>query len=97
MDFQDYLKFVMALILVLSLMGGLAYLLKRFGIGHGTMISPKNKRLKIIEILNIDARRKAVILQRDDKQHLVVFGPTGETVIETNFEPRKDPQLETKH
>jgi len=85
MDYMDYLKFFAALIFVLCLMGGLAYLLKRFGLGTNVMISPSKKRLKIVEILPIDARRRALLIQRDDTQHLVLLGSSGETVIETNI------------
>ena len=90
MDYQDYLKFFAALIFVLSLMGGLAFVLKRIGWGQAGMISPAKKRLKIIEVLPLDARRKAIILQRDTTQHLVVLGPSGETIVETNIEAPKD-------
>ena len=90
MDYQDYLKFLAALIFVLSLMGGLALIIKRLGLGQSAIISPNKKRLKTVEVLPIDARRKAVLLQRDDKQHLVLLGPSGETVIETNIEAPND-------
>jgi len=90
MDYQDYLKFLAALVLVLSLMGGLAFVLKRLGYGQMSMISPKNKRLKIVEVLPLDARRKAMIIERDDAQHLVLLGTSSETVIETNIEKPKD-------
>ena len=100
MDYTDYLKFLFALIFVLALMGGLAYLMKRLGWGQGG-ISPlgsKNKkRLKIVEILPLDARRKAVIIQRDDIQHLVLLSGSGETVVETNIKAPKDADNETKH
>jgi flagellar protein FliO/FliZ len=93
MDYQDYLKFFFALVFVLALMGGLTYLLKRVGWGQSG-ISPLGskikKRLKIVEILPLDARRKAVIIQRDDTQHLVLLGPSGETVIETNIKADKE-------
>jgi len=90
MDYQDYLKFFAALVFVLCLMGGLAFMMKRLGMGQSGMISPSKKRLKIVEILPLDARRKAMIIQRDDIQHLVVLGPSGETVIETNIKKPKD-------
>jgi flagellar protein FliO/FliZ len=86
MDMYYYLKFIAALIFVLALMGGLAYVLKRLGYGQGAMLSTAKKRLKIIEILPLDGRRKAVILQRDDKQHLVLLGVSGETVVETDIQ-----------
>ena len=95
MDYQDYLKFFAALIFVLSLMGGLAFVLKRLGLGQAGMISPSKKRLKIVEILPLDGRRKAVIIQRDDTQHLVLLGPSGETVVETNIKAPKDAKSET--
>lgn len=89
MDYYNYFKFFAALIFVLALMGGLAHVLKRLGWGQAGMISPSKKRLKIIEVLPLDARRKAVLLQRDDTQHLVLLGPSGETVVETNIKAPK--------
>lgn len=95
MDYYSYLKFLAALIFVLSLMGGLAYIMKRLGWGSGGIISPNKKRLKTVEILPLDARRKAVLIQRDDTQHLVLLGPSGETVIETNIQmPKEAPKKE---
>lgn len=93
MDYQDYLKFFFALIFVLSLMGGLAYILKRLGWSQGGIspISSKTKkRMKIVEILPLDARRKAIIIQRDDQEHLVLLSGTGETVVETNIKAPED-------
>jgi flagellar protein FliO/FliZ len=91
MDWQDYLKFFAALLFVLSLMGGLAFVLKKLGYGQGGTLTAGKKRLKIIEVLPLDARRKAIILERDNTtQHLVLLGPSGETVIETNIKPPKN-------
>ncbi|NQZ14955.1 MAG: FliO/MopB family protein [Alphaproteobacteria bacterium] len=85
MELYDYFKFAAALVFVLCLMGGLSYILKRFNLGQGSMISPADKRLKIVEVLPLDARRKAMLIQRDDTEHLVIFNASGETVIETNI------------
>ncbi len=92
MELADYLKFFFALLFVLSLMGGLAFILKRLGYGQGNIMSGTKRRLKIIETLPIDARHKAVLIQRDDTQHLVVLGNSGDTVIETNIKKPKDDQ-----
>jgi flagellar protein FliO/FliZ len=79
----DYLRFLFALLFVLALMGGLWLALRRLGLsGIGAPLSTQ-KRLKIIEVLSLDARRRAVLLRRDDKDHLVILGPSGETVVET--------------
>lgn len=85
MTLHDYLKFVFSLLFVLGLMGGLALILKRLGIGGASMLPADKRRLKILEILQIDARRKAVLLSRDGIEHLVIVGGNGETVIETHI------------
>lgn len=86
MDWTDYLRFIAALLFVLALMGGLWLLLKRLGLSGMQMANGQQRRLRIVETLPIDARRRAVILQRDNRQHLVILGPTGETVIESDIQ-----------
>jgi flagellar protein FliO/FliZ len=86
MEITDYLKFLFALLFVLSLMGGLAYALKYFGFGGTSRMLPADKRrLKIVEVLHLDARHRASLLRRDDREHLVILGSSGETVVETNI------------
>ena len=84
MVWTDYLRFVMALIFVLGLMGGFYLILKRFNLGGIQAMSAK-RRLRIVETVMLDARHRAVILQCDDKQHLVILSPSGETVVETGI------------
>jgi flagellar protein FliO/FliZ len=86
MTAYDYLKFFLALVFVLALMGGLSLVLKRLGLGAASMLPPDKRRLKILEILPLDSRRKAVLLERDDVTHLVILSQTGETVVETNIQ-----------
>ena len=88
METYDYIKFIAAFCLVLGLMGGLALVLKRIGLGNVGMMPADKRRLKIVEILQLDPRRKAVLIRRDDTDHLVILGPSGETVIETNIKPK---------
>lgn len=85
MDPVNYIKFAAAFILVLGLMGGLALILKRLNLGQAGMLPQDKRRLKIVEILALDARRRAVLLVRDNVEHLVILGPAGETVVETNI------------
>jgi flagellar protein FliO/FliZ len=85
MTMQDYIKFVAALLFVLGLMGGLALILRRFGLGAASMLPADRRRLKVLEILPLDARRKAVLISRDSVEHLVILGGTSETVVETNI------------
>lgn len=89
----DLLRFVAALIFVVALMGGLALVMKRFG--HGSHTLPQRlRRLKIVEILPVDSRHRLVLLRRDDREHLVMIGPSNDTLIETGIESLTDPKQE---
>lgn len=97
MYWTDLLRFIAALVFVLSLMGGLAFFLKKMGLSNGTALSGGKRRLKIIETLPIDHRRKILLIQRDEAQHLILLGPNSESVIETGIETSHDTKNETNH
>ncbi len=90
MEPVSYIKFIVALVFVLALMGGLALLLKKMGLAQGRVMTGGTRRLKIIEVLPLDARRKLMMIARDDVQHLVILSPTGETVVETQIKSSHD-------
>lgn len=85
----QFMKFAAALVFVLALMGGLALALRRFGLNR-PMAAGNRRRLKIVEVLPIDSRRRAVLLRRDGREHLVILGANGETVVETGIEAGQD-------
>ena len=92
-DSVSYMKFVFALIFVLGLIGGFALLAKKFGMGNrGPMRRNKGKRLSIIESMALDAKRRVVLVRRDDKEHLLLLGGATEMVIEgdINVDPARD-------
>lgn len=82
MDFDLYLRFALALVLVLGLIALLAWLLRRFGMG---MKMTKGRRLGISEVQMLGPRHKLMLVRRDDVEHLVILGPAGETVVETGI------------
>ena len=88
MELGAYFQFVMALLFVLALIMLIAYGAKRFGLmARVTVNSAKtrDKRLNIIEILPVDARRKLMLIRRDDVEHLVMLGTERDIVIETDI------------
>ena len=87
MEYMEYLNTFLALVFVLAAMGILALIAKRMGLSQTGGFS-KNRRLRMIEALPLDHKHKAVLLQCDDKQHLVILNTNGETVIETNIKPQ---------
>lgn len=82
-------KFAAALVFVLALMGGLALIMRRFG-NNLPVTLPHKRRLRVMEVLPLDARRRAVLLKRDNREHLIILGANGETVIETDIESKQD-------
>lgn len=90
MPIDTYFRFLLALVFVLALIGGCAWLAKRFGFGIRTGgnalgMRGRHARLAIVEVQSLDARRKLVLVRRDDVEHLLVLGATGETLVESNI------------
>jgi flagellar protein FliO/FliZ len=88
-DTVSWLRAVGALAFTLALLFGFAILLRRYGhkLGALGMAMPgsKSKRLSVSEMLPIDARHRLLMLRRDGVEHLVILGPAGATVVETNI------------
>lgn len=83
---DSYPRYVVSLIFVLGLIGLFAWLLRRFG-PPSRLRGPGKRRLSIVEILPVDARRRLVLLRRDGKEHLILIGQTRDLVIEAGIEP----------
>lgn len=92
MELADYFRFLLALVFVLSLIGLLAWLARRLGAFPGVpMRASSARRIRMVESMSLDARRRAVLIQRDNVEHLILLGPTSETVIETGIQtPRTE-------
>jgi len=86
MDLVSGLRFVLALVVVLGLIAALAWILRRYGAGRVTLGAGKG-RLGVVEASHIDAKRRLVLIRRDGVEHLLLLGPTSETVIETGISP----------
>ena len=93
MQLADYFSFVLALALVLALILGLAWAVKRFGLGGAlarNLPSGSERRLSLVEVLTLDARRKLILIKRDDREHLLLLGVNNDIVIE-RVEPSETP------
>ncbi len=78
-----YLRFVIALLVVLGLIAALAYLVRRFGPrGLTALAGPRSRRLSVIEVAPLDARRRLVLVRRDNVEHLLLLGAAGDLVVE---------------
>lgn len=93
MDLAEYAKFIAVLAFVIALIGGFAWLVKRTGMLPSGMIKRKSggeARLKVKEVLPLDARRRLVLIQRDDVEHLLLVGSDGESVVESGITGHAD-------
>ncbi|MDH5721736.1 MAG: flagellar biosynthetic protein FliO [Alphaproteobacteria bacterium] len=81
---MDILRLLLSLGVVLGLMWGLAFFIKKLGLAGAQPVQKSGKKdLEVVESLFLDARRRAVILRYKDKEHLVILGANSETLIET--------------
>lgn len=85
MESPVLLKFLCAFVFVIALMMVLAWVMKKIGLSGQSFIQAGKKRLKVVEVLPIDHRRKLVLVRRDDREHLLVLGGDSEAVIEANI------------
>ena len=81
-------KFGIAFVLVLALIGITALILKRFGgnrmpsSGGGRNRQP---RLAVLDSAVVDAKRRLVLIRRDNSEHLLLIGGPSDVVVETNI------------
>ena len=83
--FGDYARFGLSLAFVLGLILLLSWFLKRLG-----SFSLQRKRQKggigslgIVASCALDNRRRMVVVQWEDQEHLILLSPTAETVVST--------------
>lgn len=83
MDLESYLRFVLALVAVLGLIGLIAWVARRFGLVPGGAIGTgRSRRLGVIEAMPLDGKRRLVLVRRDDREHLLLLGPgTGNDLV----------------
>ncbi|TVS00338.1 MAG: hypothetical protein EA406_00675 [Rhodospirillales bacterium] len=86
MDTAHYLQFILALVFVLALIGLLALVARRLGLGG---IPPATRghgrRLAVVEVRTLDARRRLLLVRRDRVEHLVILGPSSELLVESGI------------
>ncbi|MBP5857018.1 FliO/MopB family protein [Marivibrio halodurans] len=87
MDFGAYLQFILALIFVIGLIGLFALALRKLAPGMRAVRRPgAGRRLEVLEVLPLDARRRLVMVRRDGVAHLLLLGLNDDRVVESNFE-----------
>ncbi|KKJ76523.1 hypothetical protein WH95_11950 [Kiloniella litopenaei] len=84
MDYGNYFQFFLSLIFIIGLIFAFSIIAKKLGLGHGPAITGnKQKRIHIKEVRPLDAKRKIVLIQCDNKEHLVLVGAANDLLLDT--------------
>lgn len=87
MDLVQMARMVFALMAVLALIGLLGLAARKAGLHAGISPLSRKRRLAVVESLALDNKRRAAILRCDGRDHLIILGPSSETLIESQPAP----------
>ncbi|MDF2367993.1 flagellar biosynthetic protein FliO [Sneathiella sp.] len=86
MEPVQYLKYIVGLLIVLGLIALITLLARRLGMVPRAARDPSApKRLSVTDVMSIDAKRRLVLVKRDDREHLLLLGPERDVVVERNI------------
>lgn len=91
MDMFDALRAAGALILVLGILLGAAWLLRRYGGSIGLKTGAHASELRVVEWRTLDMRRKLAVIRWDGRDFLLCLGPTDDTLIASREAPPTPP------
>ena len=79
-------RFFLAFLIVLGLIGAAAWAVRRFGSARlGGAVRGRQPRLAVIEYATVDARRRLLLVRRDNVEHLMMIGGPTDVVVEANI------------
>ena len=96
MDIFDALRAIGALALVLGILLGFAWLLRKYGSSMGIKVGPEASDLRVVEWRSLDMRRKLAVVRWDGRDHLLCLGPAGDIVVANRTaQPPAPPKTES--
>src|SRR5438093_4589580 len=86
-ELSTAVQFFIAFLIVLALIVLTFWAIRRFGgIGLGTGAGRgRQPRLAVIDAAAVDARRRLVLIRRDNVEHLLMIGGPSDIVVEQNI------------
>jgi flagellar biogenesis protein FliO len=72
-DMPLAVRFFLAFLIVLGLIGATAWAVRRFGAGRlgGAGMRVRQPRLAVVDHASVDSRRRLILVRRDNIEHLV--------------------------
>ncbi|MES2022911.1 MAG: flagellar biosynthetic protein FliO [Pseudomonadota bacterium] len=88
MDVLSLLRTMGALGVVLGLLGGALWVVRRYNISlPGRVTLGRGRRLEVVERVTLDGKRSLALVRRDGCEHLILIGPDGQMVVESGILP----------
>jgi len=81
------IRFFLAFLVVLGMFGVFAWAVRRFGTGRlgGAGARGRQPRLAVIDHASVDARRRLILVRRDNVEHLIMIGGPTDVVVESTI------------
>lgn len=91
----SWLRLLIAFGVVATLLAGLGFVLKiisRRGFSFAGLARPTEKRrMELVESIQLDMRRRLVIVRCDEQEHLLLLGAERDIVVKANLSPLTNP------
>jgi flagellar biogenesis protein FliO len=80
-------RFFLAFLIVLGLIGVTAWAVRRFGGGRlgASGLRGRQPRLAVIDYASVDSRRRLILVRRDNVEHLLMIGGPTDVVVESTI------------
>jgi flagellar protein FliO/FliZ len=87
-------RFIIAFVTVLLLIALTAWIVRRVAAGRGGIggVRTRHQRLAVIDAAQVDAKRRLLLVRRDNTEHLLLIGGPSDIVVESRIglETRED-------
>ncbi|HUY68473.1 MAG TPA: flagellar biosynthetic protein FliO [Alphaproteobacteria bacterium] len=93
----SWLHFIFACATVISLMALLGFALKYIRLRGLNAAPTRGRRLRVVESLALDMRRRLVIVRCDEAEHLLLLGHEEDIVVEANLDKTPLPAFKGKN
>jgi flagellar protein FliO/FliZ len=85
-------QFGVTIVIILALIALVYWLVRRYATGGlGRIGRGRVPRLAIVDAMTVDARRRLVLVRRDNVEHLILVGGTSDLVVEHSIQRTRRP------